>query len=68
MEVSAIKGKIKFFNEQKGFGFVTSESGEDYFIHISQVPEGTSLNNEDEIEFEVKDTERGQQAINISQI
>ena len=58
------KGTIKFFNESKGFGFVTEEgSGTDYFMHISglidEVREG------DEVEFELKEGKKGLNAVNV---
>ncbi|NOR28009.1 MAG: cold-shock protein [Lutibacter sp.] len=58
------KGTVKFFNESKGFGFVTEEgSGTDYFMHISglidEVREG------DEVEFELKEGKKGLNAVNV---
>jgi len=61
------KGTVKFFNESKGFGFVTEEgSGTDYFMHISglidEVREG------DEVEFELKEGKKGMNAVNVKVI
>jgi len=58
------KGTVKFFNESKGFGFVTEEgSGTDYFMHISglidEVREG------DVVEFELKEGKKGMNAVNV---
>ncbi|MBL1408832.1 cold-shock protein [Sphingobacterium faecale] len=58
------KGKIKFFNETKGFGFITPEDGSaDVFVHVSalknQVSEG------DAVTFDTERTQRGINAINV---
>jgi cold shock protein len=61
------KGTVKFFNESKGFGFVTEEgSGTDYFVHISglidEVREG------DAVEFELTEGKKGMNAVNVKVI
>ncbi|MFT5859153.1 MAG: CspA family cold shock protein [Flavobacteriaceae bacterium] len=61
------KGKVKFFNDAKGFGFVIDEeSSEEYFIHISgcidEIREG------DEIEFELEEGKKGLNAVNVKVI
>ncbi|WP_372793617.1 cold-shock protein [Lutibacter sp.] len=61
------KGTVKFFNESKGFGFVTEDgSGTDYFMHISglidEVREG------DVVEFELKEGKKGLNAVNVKVI
>ena len=61
-----MKGKVKFFNEQKGFGFILGEDEQDYFVHISQITNDSILDNETEVVFEAKETERGKQAVNVS--
>ena len=48
-----MKGTVKFFNRMKGFGFITGEDDKDYFVHKSALPEGTDLNDNDEVTFEV---------------
>ena len=66
-----LKGKVKWFNAEKGFGFIVSEeTGKDIFVHFSAInQEGyKSLNEGDLVNYEVKETERGQQAINVSKI
>lgn len=60
-------GKVKWFNDQKGFGFIERESGDDVFVHFSAIEkEGfKSLNEGQEVEFEVVEGDRGPQAANV---
>ena len=62
-----MQGKVKMFNQEKGFGFITVENGKDVFFHYSQlVMEGyKTIENDTAVEFELVETERGPQAHNI---
>ena len=60
-----MKGTVKFFNHMRGFGFINGEDGEDYFVHISAVPEGVMLKEEDAVEFDVVQGDRGPKAENV---
>ena len=57
-------GKVKFFNDSKGFGFITTDAGEDVFVHISALEDGMSLNEGDSVSFEEVDGKRGKSANN----
>lgn len=65
-----MKGTVKWFNPEKGFGFITTEEGNDVFAHFSQiVGEGyKSLEENQEVEFEVTESDKGVQAVNICKI
>lgn len=60
-------GKVKFFNEAKGFGFITEDgSGEDRFVHVSGLTD--SIKDGDAVEFELVDGRRGVSASNVKKI
>jgi len=60
-------GKVKWFNSEKGFGFITGDNGQDYFVHFrSIVGDGyRSLDEGQPVEFEVQETDKGSQAVNV---
>jgi CspA family cold shock protein len=61
------KGKVKWFNNQKGYGFITPESGKDVFVHYSAImSEGfKSLEEGQEVEFEIQKDAKGEKAVNV---
>jgi CspA family cold shock protein len=64
------QGTVKWFNDQKGFGFITSSDGKDYFVHhTSIIGEGfKSLPEGQEVQFEVAQGEKGPKAVQVSVI
>ncbi len=64
------KGKVKWFSNQKGYGFITPESGSDVFVHHSNiVSEGfRTLEEDQEVEFEIVEGKKGPQAQNVMKI
>ena len=60
-----MEGTVKWFDGQKGFGFIQGEDGKDYFVHFSALPEDMRLNEGDKVTFEVVETEKGVQAQNV---
>ncbi|MDD5437471.1 MAG: cold shock domain-containing protein [Candidatus Omnitrophica bacterium] len=65
-----VKGKVKWFSNQKGYGFITPESGKDVFVHHTAIQgEGyKSLEEGQEVEFEIKQGPKGEQAANVVKI
>ena len=62
-----MKGSVKWFNEKKGFGFITREDGSDVFVHFSAIKRDgfKSLDEGDKVEFEVTEGPKGLQATNV---
>ena len=69
--MSTLKGKVKWFNGKKGYGFIEREDKEkDVFVHASAVRDAglRFLNEGDSIEFSVEDGEKGPSAVNLKKI
>ncbi len=65
-----MKGTVKWFNNQKGYGFISDEEGNDVFVHYSGLNmEGfKSLDEGQKVEFDVVNGEKGPQATNVNKI
>ena len=65
-----IKGKVKWFNDAKGYGFIEQEGGEDVFVHFSsiQMDGFKTLAEGQVVEFEVKQGDKGLHATNVSNL
>jgi len=57
-------GKVKWFDDQKGFGFIEREDGDDLFVHHSEV-NGPSLREDQKVEFEVGQGQKGPCAVSV---
>lgn len=65
-ETKTHEGTVKFFNETKGFGFIRDNvDGKEYFVHITGVKE-TTLNENDEVSFELIEGKKGLNAVNVT--
>ena len=60
-------GKVKWFNAEKGYGFITSDGGKDIFVHYSAIQEDGFRSREEgqKVSFEIIESDRGQQAANV---
>ncbi len=61
------KGKVKWFNAKKGYGFISSDTGEDVFVHFSSIESDgyKTLDEGEEVEFEVEKDNKGLKAKNV---
>jgi CspA family cold shock protein len=64
------KGKVKWFNDAKGYGFIEQESGEDVFVHFTAIQSDgfKTLAEGQEVEFEVNEGKKGPQASNVLKV
>jgi cold shock protein len=67
-----VNGTVKWFNAAKGYGFIAHEGGKDVFVHFSAIQDPTngyrSLNEGDQVEFEIEDSPKGPQAANVMKV
>jgi CspA family cold shock protein len=68
-----LTGKVKWFNEQKGFGYITADDGTDYFVHRSGIKKAhpktivvSNLEKDDVVEFTIQDAPKGPQAVSVT--
>jgi CspA family cold shock protein len=62
-----MQGKVKWFNERKGFGFIETENGSDVFVHFSAIQDSgfKSLAEGQAVSFDIQDGPKGQSAANV---
>ena len=65
-----MQGKVKWFNAEKGFGFISVEGEKDVFVHFSAIQSDgyRSLEEGQEVQFEIVDGDKGPQAANVTRI
>lgn len=64
-----MEGKVKWFDHTKGFGFITGEDGQEYFVHHSEIQDdNTNLEDDEEVTFETAETPKGVQARAVKRV
>jgi len=65
-----VEGRVKWFNDKKGFGFIETDEQGDVFVHYSNIQEDgfRSLKELERVSFEVEDTAKGPQALNVKRL
>ncbi len=61
-------GTIKFFDENKGFGFITSPEGDDLFVHVSSIVGGGTLKEGQSVTYETAPGRKGPEAVNVQAV
>lgn len=59
-----MKGKVKWFDKKKEFGFIAGEDSKEYFVHVSGIKQG-SIDENDEVTFDVEEGDKGPKAVNV---
>jgi CspA family cold shock protein len=69
-EVVMAKGKVKWFNNQKGYGFITPEDGKDVFVHHTAIKSDgyRTLEEGQAVEFDIQQGPKGEQAVNVTKV
>ena len=63
-----MEGTVKWYNDYKSYGFIEIEDDKDVFVHKNALSEGTILNEGDSVEFDIEQSPKGPQAINVKKL
>ena len=63
-----MKGKVKFFNREKEFGFIIGDDGKDYFVHKSGLQASVIIQEDDSVEFSTEKGDRGLKAVKVKKL
>ena len=61
-----LSGRIKIWNQGKGWGFIQGDDGEDYFLNIKNVRVGQTIREGSQVKFDTEESSRGPQAVNVT--
>jgi len=64
------QGIVKWFNDRKGYGFISQEDGDDVFVHFSSIEASgyKTLSEGDKVDFEIEESDRGPEAKNVNKV
>jgi len=64
------EGRVKWYNEKKGYGFIVTEKEEEIFVHSSGISDHGyfGLQSDDSVSFEIRETAKGKQAVNVKPV
>jgi CspA family cold shock protein len=65
LEEKIMKGKVKFFNAEKEFGFIVGEDEEEYYVHKTGLEEGVTIGKDDAVTFEAEKGDKGMKAVKV---
>jgi len=63
-----MKGIVKWYNIRKGYGFIQGEDNKEIFVHRTSLPLGIVLDENDSVEYETEESDKGLQAINVKKL
>jgi len=63
-----MKGTVKWYNFRKGYGFIQGEDDKEVFVHRTALPLGTIIDENDNVEYEIEETDRGLSAKNVKKL
>ena len=65
-----VQGKVKWFSNKKGYGFIEADNGEEVFVHYSDITSDgfKTLNEGEQVEFELEDAQKGKKAVKVKKI
>jgi CspA family cold shock protein len=63
-----MKGTVKWYNPRKGYGFIQGEDGNDVFVHFTALSMGTDIAENDQVEYQIEDSDRGQRATEVKML